>query len=174
MTRQTRSLSSIRARDIMKRNVFKLEPSSTIEDAVTAFTEMHISGAPVVDRSGKLIGVVSQTDPVRNERESSPRVAEVPGYFKGLDGGVLPKGFQVEAPDYTRVKDIMTPWTLSAYENTPIEELAKTMLRRHIHRIIIVKKDGKMAGIVTSLDLLRAVLSVKGGNGRKAKAKRKA
>jgi CBS domain-containing protein len=69
------ALGTLKARDIMRSNVFKLEPTSTVEEAVTSFAELHISGAPVVDRNGRLVGVLSAFDIARPENLRNGRLA---------------------------------------------------------------------------------------------------
>lgn len=146
----------MKARDIMHRRVITVKPFMTLREVATVFTEHRITGAPVVDVNGKLVGVVSQTDLVRHERESPRGVAEITGYYRGPDVGDMPQGFQLEAPDFTRVSQVMTPAIHSADEKTGVKELARMMLRHHIHRVVITR-GGRLSGIVSSLDLLKAI-----------------
>jgi CBS domain-containing protein len=162
----------MRAKDIMHRDPIKVGPNMTLKELAQLFIDSRISGVPVVDRTGNLLGVVSQTDLVRRDREMKS-VPEVPGYYRS--GGAADeeshRGYQVEDPDYTRVSDVMTPAVIAAKEETPVEDLAKMMLAKHIHRIIITK-DAKLTGIVTSMDMLRALLAMTGqARGSKRKVK---
>lgn len=110
---------------------------------------------PVVDSSGRPVGVVSQTDLVRRERELPEAEAST---LHGSDERWLDKhGYVVETPDYTKVKDIMTPAVVCADEDASVSDLARAMLSHHIHRIVILRA-GRVKGIVTSMDLLRAML----------------
>jgi signal-transduction protein with cAMP-binding, CBS, and nucleotidyltransferase domain len=81
----------------------------------------------------------------------------VPDYHQFPDGGLRPTGFRMEMPQETRVSAVMTPWVISVEEDTPVPELARQILAKKIHRVIITR-DGRLCGIVTSLDLLRALL----------------
>lgn len=80
-------------------------------------------------------------------------------YHRESEEYVKSGGFHYEDPDYTRVEQVMTPWAISFEENTPVVELARQMLGKHIHRIIITK-DGQLCGIITSMDMLRALLAM--------------
>lgn len=146
----------MKAKDIMRRKVVTVSGEMTLRELAKLFVEKRISGAPVVDGRQKLIGVVSQTDLVRYERETGVARA-VPAYYRDHEEWVLARGLQLEDPDFSRVEDIMTPAVLTADEMTPVTELAKTMLRRRIHRLVITR-DGRLKGIVTTTDMLRALL----------------
>lgn len=148
------------AKDIMRKHVVTVKPHTTLRELARLFIEKKISGAPVVDLDGTLLGVVSQTDLVRRDREASPE-AEVPDYYRREDKDYNAKGFEVENPDLTRVRDVMTPAVMSSDETAPVESLAKTMLAKHIHRIVITR-GGRLCGIVTSMDMLKALLELAG------------
>jgi CBS domain-containing protein len=151
-----RTKDAAQAKDIMHRKVITARPEMTLGELVRVFDDHHISGAPVVGPEGDLVGVISQTDLVRRERTTSPRM--VPDYHQHLDGGGCPKGFRLEVPGDARVETAMTPWVISFEEETPIKELARQMLAKQIHRVIITR-EGRLSGIVTSMDLLRALLT---------------
>jgi len=145
------------ARDIMSRHVMTVRSEMTLQEVAKFFDENHISGAPVVDDQGTVVGVISQTDLVRHEREGS-NGGEKTSHFYGefTHNPNLPKGFHIESPDLTRVREVMSPMVISAEQGASVEELARLMLHNGVHRIVITK-DGKLKGIVTSMDILRAL-----------------
>lgn len=149
----------MQAKDIMRKKVITVTPRMTLNETAKILVSNHISGAPVVGPNGDLIGVISQTDLVRRERDAAPR--EVPKYHREAEEWSLPAGYHIEEPDDTRVEQEMTPWAISFEENTPIEELARQMLSKHIHRVVITR-NGKISGIVTTMDMIRALLCVMG------------
>jgi CBS domain-containing protein len=146
------------AKDIMRKNVLTVDPELTVQEVMQLFLDRHITGAPVVDEEDKLVGVISQTDLLRYQRSMAPVAAHTPSYYQESDGEVFVSHMRIEAPASTRVQDLMTPAAFMTEEDTPVGEIARFMLRRHVHRIIVTRK-GKLAGIVTSMDLLRALLN---------------
>lgn len=146
----------MQAKEIMKKNVVTVTPKMTLREVAQIFTDKHITGAPVVGPAGDLVGVVSQTDLVRHDREASP--VEVPYYHQQPEEGARAGGFHMEVPDLTRVEEVMTPWAVSFEEDTSVMEIAKQMLKKHIHRVVITRA-GRIAGIVTSMDMLRAFVA---------------
>jgi CBS domain-containing protein len=142
------------AADIMEKDVVTIREDQTLKELAELLISRRISGAPVVDAEGRLVGVVSQTDLVRRDREEEPP-HEAPSYHQNIDRWLGRQGFQVEAPDYALVRDVMTPVILSAAVDTPLGDLARLMTRKRIHRLVIMR-GGRLAGIVTSMDVMRA------------------
>ncbi|MFI5360682.1 MAG: CBS domain-containing protein [Elusimicrobiota bacterium] len=142
------------AKDIMRKKVITVASWLTLPELSKVFEEHAITGAPVVDEGGLVLGVVSQTDLVRSRREASDGV---PLYHRELDEPLSSLGLHFEEAPQTRVEQIMTPGAISFDLETPVEKLATAMLERHIHRVLITR-GGQLAGIVTSMDLLRALV----------------
>jgi CBS domain-containing protein len=155
------------AADIMRKHVITIRDTDTLQELTRLLLDNKITGAPVLDKDGRLVGVVSQTDLVRRSREDGePR--QPAAFHRGeTDQWLGSKGFEVETPEYARVRDVMTPAVPSADASTPVEELARCMAAKHIHRLVITR-GGKLAGIVTSIDIMRAVAA---RSSRRAKAK---
>lgn len=144
------------AKDIMRKKVVAVESWLTLPELAKIFEEKCISGAPVVDEVGAILGVVSQTDLVRTRREAS---TGVPSYHTEFDDSVRSAGLHIEELDQTRVEQIMTPGAISLDEMTPVEKVAKVMIDSRIHRVLITRGD-RLAGIVTTMDFLRALVAL--------------
>ncbi len=140
------------ARDVMNKRVFTLSPDMTVRQAADMLVLHGISGAPVVARGGRLLGVVSQTDLVRRSR--APEREKVPAFYQ--EEGRIMVAPDLRVADDVPVSQVMTPAVLEAAEDTPLPRLARFMLNRRVHRVIIAQ-DGRLRGIVTSMDMLRAV-----------------
>jgi CBS domain-containing protein len=124
------------ARDLMRRDVYTVRESSTVDDLAEMLMREHIHGAPVLDEAGVLVGVVTQQDM----------------FF----ATATVKNGGDRRPDALRVRDIMTSPAVAATEDTDVRNLCRMMHRLRIHRIPIVE-GGKLTGIVSSLDVCRAV-----------------
>jgi predicted transcriptional regulator len=160
------------AKDIMHRPVISVERYLTLAELAKIFSERCITGAPVVDEEGRILGVVSQTDLVRERREAS---SGVPLFHLEPETPTTALGIHFEDMDGKRVEEIMTPGAIAVEEGTSMGELAHVMLDRHIHRVLITR-DGKLSGIVTTMDMLRALAPKTNGHAKKATghAKRRA
>ena len=168
MTTATSALGKVHARDIMKRNVFKLEPTATIEEAVTAFSEIQIGGAPVVDRGGKLLGVISASDIARPENMRAGKVDVQRGDYTMGDASPDDDGsydeevvFAMEdySPDVlagTTVADLMSTDLVTVPPDATLKQVCAQLVKEHAHRVMVVER-GKLVGIVSSLDVARCV-----------------
>jgi CBS domain-containing protein len=137
-------LTKMLARDVMISPVLSVREGQTVPELVTFLTENSISGAPVMDARGKLVGVVSVEDiaedgtPVsRRESGSHDR-----GRKRRVSGGAR------------HVSDIMTPTFFTVPDDTPACEIAKTMVAGRIHRLLVTR-NAQIVGIVSALDLLK-------------------
>jgi predicted transcriptional regulator len=140
------------ARDIMTQPVLAVRDDWTVRELASYFIEKSISGAPVLDRRRRLTGVVSLSDIVDQvTREREPSV----GLRRRWKGSYNPedlRGLSIEDGDRL-VRDIMTPTFFTVPDDTPLSELARTMVAGRIHRLLVTRK-GHIVGIVTTLDLL--------------------
>lgn len=158
------------AKEIMRRKIVAVDCRLSLQELTKVLRENDISGAPVVDETGAVLGVVSQTDLLRSRRETA--AGEVPIYHRELDGASTSLGIHFEESDESRVEHIMTPGAISFDQETPVETLAEAMLERHIHRVLITRGD-RLVGIVTTMDLLRALIDLQGAKPAPRKAARR-
>lgn len=147
------------AGDVMNRQVLSVRVDLSVSELAAFFVEKQITGAPVVDRDGKLVGVVSLMDIAENRAESSSLVPErdaarwhMRTHDDGTDLGEL-RGLHLEEVDLC-VGDIMTPTVYTVPSNTPVSRVAATMLAGRIHRLLVTEGEG-VVGIVTTMDLLK-------------------
>ncbi len=147
----------MRAHQIMTRKLATVKADTPILEAANLMLQHHISGLPVVDEIGRLIGIVSEGDFMRRVEigTQGPRV-------RWLD---FLMGAGKSAVDFVRehgrkVGEIMTRDGLfTVTEDTPLEDLVRLMERQHVKRLPVVRGD-TLVGIVTRSDLLRAVASL--------------
>lgn len=146
------------ARDIMIEDVISVPRDMDLRDLSKMFLEKGISGAPVVDGSGNLVGVISQTDLLYYHLTRDDELVLDTDFYSTVrvEGRRLRSGFQIEDVNTGRVEDAMTPVVHSVTETTPLESVARAMIRKRIHRVI-VRRGQKVAGIITALDVLRVI-----------------
>jgi predicted transcriptional regulator len=140
------------ARDIMTHPVLAVRDDWTVPELASFFVEKSISGAPVLDGRRRLTGVVSLSDIVDQvTREREPESAP----SRRWKGPYNPEDLRdLSIEDSNRlVRDIMTPTFFTVPDDTPLSEIARTMVAGRIHRLLVTRK-GHIIGIVTTLDLL--------------------
>lgn len=146
----------MRAHQIMTKNCIAVTPHTTIEQAAKIMLQMHISGLPVMDDAGKLVGIVSESDFLRRSEIGTGR--KRPTWLQFFLGpGKAASEFVHERG--RRVEDVMTQNPITVDEETPLEELVRLMEKNGIKRLPVM--SGKiLKGIVTRSNLLQAVASI--------------
>jgi CBS domain-containing protein len=148
------------AADLMTPGPVSIRGTATVHEAVALLTARGFSAAPVIDEAGRPAGVVSQTDLLVHDRETATRPAPYPEYYHRSEltlrsGESLGEGFQVEAPDGTQVRDVMTPAVISVTPDAPARRVVADMLALRVHRLFVVDRAGVLVGVISALDILR-------------------
>lgn len=148
------------ARDIMVKDVFSVTPCMSLVDMDSAFLQRGISGAPVVE-AGKLRGVVSRSDISRklSEAVQAPGTQEAP---RGSLLDLMTATSRNVKPAFERVRelcvgDIMVEKVVTVQPDTSVRTVASLMVERKIHRVLVVD-GGQLVGLVSTLDLVKAML----------------
>ena len=149
------------ARDLMAEKVVCVQPETSISELIKILVKNKINGAPVINKAGKLVGVISKTDIIeQGEKAGKKRSAQGKKSYYDDTNGKLEKYFDkvVKSKDFgkTLVKDVMTTNVITARADDTIDRLAKTMYDKKIQRIIIQDK-GQVLGVVSTMDILNAV-----------------
>jgi CBS domain-containing protein len=151
----------IKARDIMNTDVVTVSPDTTVEALGRLFMEKGISGAPVVDAGGKLIGIVTENDLIKqNKRFHIPTIVRLFDAFIPLEGPSAVEK-EIKRMSATRVADICTSHVVSVDPETPLQDIATIMSDKGIHLIPVVG-DGKLVGIIGKLDVIKGSLGEPG------------
>lgn len=141
------------AQEIMSRHVITVDANASVSTAIKIMLSHHISGLPVIDAKGKLIGIVSESDFLRR--------AEVGTEKRRGRWLALLAGEEQEALDFTRqhgrkVSEIMSPNPLSVGENTSLEQIVQLMESHNVKRLPVVRGE-EIVGMVTRADFLAAI-----------------
>lgn len=158
----------ITAADLMNPELLTVPEDMTVRELAGFLMDHEISGAPVVDREGRLVGVVSVVDiadAAAGEEEEGDGAAEAAGpapprgdfHAGGFGEGLAPDALgalgPLEEAGEMRVGEIMNPEFYSVPEDATVSQVATTMLNNHVHRLLVIE-EGKVAGIITTSDLL--------------------
>ena len=159
-------LNKIHARTLMRTQVLKLSANMPIPRALELFEDHKISGAPVVDSSGRVLGVLSATDVTRAERlgRSASRGEKPALVMRGGDDESDDEMAEEEllaiedyGPDSSEgptVGDWMNPEVISVRPDCTLPELCRVLVDNGIHRVLVME-GGELRGIVTSSDVVR-------------------
>jgi CBS domain-containing protein len=146
----------MKASDVMTRRIVSVAPDTTVLEAIRLMLENHISGLPVIDAAGNLVGVVTEGDFLRRAETGTERKRS-----RWLELLVGPRAM---AEDYVhahgrKVEEVMTSDIVTISEDTPLEEVVRIMERRRIKRLPVVR--GKtVVGIVSRANLMHALASL--------------
>jgi CBS domain-containing protein len=166
-------------RDVMKHHVVSVVPEMTVRELIQVLVENGISGAPVVNGEGAVVGVVSATDVLRlgvqeaeipsGQIDWNPVISGESGEEDedgvadslGMDGPVAftapVAGAAAEAGfDAYQVTDIMTPVAFTVAPGDPVESAARMMRQGRVHRLLVME-HGFLYGVLTAFDLLALI-----------------
>lgn len=143
--------------DVMSRDVITVRPETPLNEAIHILADRHITGMPVVDDTGKLVGVISETDLMLQETGVDP-----PAYIMFLDSviylqnpGTYEKALH-KALGQT-VGELMTSDAIAVTPEKPLREAAKVMHDKHVRRLPVIDDTGKVIGILTRGDIVRTM-----------------
>lgn len=144
----------MRVRDLMTERVLSIGPEAPIKDVARILVEHRISGLPVCDVEGRVLGVVSEGDILYKEHD--PKEGHRGGPLSWIVEGGPTEAGKLKATALTAAKAMTTPAiTVAPYES--VAEAARLMCERGVNRLPVVK-DEKLIGIVTRADLVRAFI----------------
>lgn len=122
----------LKAKDIMSTNITTIYPDATIYDAVNLLYNKRVSGLPVVDSDGKLVGIISENDILNLVFSGSARS--------------------------TKVSDVMTKNVVTFSPDSEVDKISLTISEKKYRRVIITDADNKVVGIVSRHDIIRIIL----------------
>ncbi|MGW1422514.1 CBS domain-containing protein [Bradyrhizobium manausense] len=143
----------MRAHQIMSRRVVMIRPEAPIADAVKAMLAHHISGLPVVDVAGKLVGILCESDFLRRSEIGTEHLRN--RLLTMLIGADRIAGEFVKEHG-RQVEQVMTRQPVSVNEQAPLSEVADLMERRHLNHVPVMRGE-RIVGIITRSDFLSAV-----------------
>ncbi|MFP3939898.1 MAG: CBS domain-containing protein [Thermoanaerobaculia bacterium] len=153
----------ITAADLMTPDVLTVPEEMTVRELSTFLMDNEITGAPVVDAEGRLVGVVSAVDiaDMAAGEEAGDEGGDGPGrgFYDRAFEDTLSRDIREELGPVegdegeVRVGEIMNPEVYSVPEDAAVAQVAMTMLSHHIHRLLVIE-ESRVVGIITTSDLL--------------------
>jgi CBS domain-containing protein len=145
----------MKAADIMVKEVVTVGPEAVVKVIAARMLERRISGLPVVDGGGQILGVVSEGDLIRRPEIETDRVKL--GWLRLLVSD------EARARDFVKhhgrtAREVMTQPAITVAADAPLAEIVRLMERHRVKRLPVVER-GKLAGVVTRTDLLRALVA---------------
>ena len=141
----------------MTRDVHTVTESTPIDELARTFGEKGVSGFPVLDAEGDLVGVVTESDLIlQNQRLHIPTVVAlfdaviVLGRSKRLEE-------EVRRMTATEVGEIMTRHPVTVNTDTPVDQIATIMAERKIHTLPVLDDEGRLVGVVGKIDVVRSL-----------------
>ena len=153
----SRGATMLKVKDIMTTEIITVSPETEIVQATKLLLENRINGVPVLDETGRLVGILCQSDLIAQQRK-----LPIPSFFTLLDG-LIPLISKKQIDKQVRkiaavtVAEAMTPNPVTVQPDTNIEEVATLMVDRNFHTIPVVD-EGELVGIVGKEDILRTLM----------------
>jgi len=149
--------------DVMTRDPLTVTPETPLTEVIRMISERKISGLPVVDDTGKLVGVISETDLMWRETG-----VKQPPYIMLLDSVIyLENPGQYERDLHKAlgqtVKEVMSQKPITVTPEKSLREAAQLMHDHKIHRLPVLDADGQVVGILTRGDVIRVMAAEQDG-----------
>ncbi|HOX54659.1 MAG: CBS domain-containing protein [Candidatus Omnitrophica bacterium] len=143
----------MKVKEIMSKQVKSLSPDMSAREAFDVLSEMEISGLPVIDKEGKLVGMFTEKDVLSHI---------LPSYIQKVGKFIYeqnPKSTKkkIEGLSDITVSKLMRKEVVVVDEDTTLCEVARTMLTQQARRVPVVDKQGHVIGIVARCDILKAM-----------------
>ncbi len=153
---------NMKVREVMTIEVVTLNEYMSVREAAKVLAECNISGAPVLDSEGKLVGMLTESDILRSVKAAAdevhmvfPSIHTMGVMFELAKGETeIMEAFDDQAN--TVVMDVMTKKPITCSPDTALNEVASILVKKGINRLPVVDDDGHVVGIVTRGDIVRA------------------
>ena len=141
--------------DVMSHDPIVVQPETPIKEAIKILVEHRISGLPVVDQTGKVVGVISETDLLWQETGVTP-----PAYIMFLDSVIYLENPARHDKELHKalgqtVGEVMSGEPLTITPDQPLRKAAKLMQEKSVRRLAVTDEAGKVIGILTPGDIVR-------------------
>ncbi len=152
------SLQAATAEELMSDNPISIRQDAGVREAVALMTDRGFTVAPVIEDTGRAVGVVSITDILIHNREYS-RFIQMDDETVYADlrqhANRLPEDMGIEVVDRTTIQEIMTPAVFVVPPDAPVSEVVNRMLSHRVHHLFVADEQGTLIGVISMGDVLR-------------------
>ena len=158
-------MGTVKVRDIMSSPPIAVRPDATVRELAQIMADNNISGVPVVDEEGFLLGMVSEEDLILQDAE-----LHFPHYLQIFDGVIFVESIRKFEERFkkafaAKVEDVMDTDPLTVSPDTELREVATLMADKDVNRLPVVDDEGRVVGVVARGDVLRAIAALQGATG---------
>jgi CBS domain-containing protein len=151
-----KNVGKIPVEDVMATDVVYVGPRDTVREALELMLQNHVSALPVINGRGQCIGVLSTTDILNLTQEFEEELTAL-GKTKGIAHQLLIEQLSESDMATESVQNVMTHGVIHVRPNATIAQAASEMVRNHVHRVIVTDNEQHPVGIVSAMDVLRAL-----------------
>jgi predicted transcriptional regulator len=150
------NLDALLVKDVMTLEVVTVAVNNTMSEAADVFFEHQITGAPVVDELGHCVGMLSATDFAHSKAEELDGRKQVGNFLHSRHSSGL---YSIDEVRHDLVKRHMSSAIQTMDQDAPLLTAARCMCLEHVHRLLVIDSSGSPVGMLTSLDLIAALIS---------------
>jgi CBS-domain-containing membrane protein len=151
-------LTNLRVEQLMASDCITIHENASLVDAARLMRDYGITGLPVVDDYRRCVGVISATDFVEAQSHAQCCVQHVATSWDNT-------GLQrAESLSDDSVRAHMSPKVQSIREHRTIVDAGRLMCQEHVHRLVVIDRQGKPVGVISSLDLVSALVNAREDN----------
>lgn len=141
------------AEDIMQRELFAVHANESLDRTEQLLTEAGVSGVPVIDNGGRLMGVLSMRDLIRQHNNDRELPADVDATVFDNEVGETEEVAFARPPSGACAADIMTQDVVSVPPTMPLPKVATRMVSNQVHRVMVIDR-GRLVGLVSATEML--------------------
>lgn len=157
------------ANTVMTQQVVTLRPEMSLAEAAAILLDHQVSGAPVVNKQGVCVGVLTAADIVKSEHHRCENREKYSEAAFWSSQSLLPADFYAERLSQFRsrlepcaehqVSRVMTRDLMTVSQRTALRHVIDCMVTAHVHRVFVLDSDDRLAGVITTMDVLAALLN---------------
>ena len=150
------------ASDLMQRDLITVSPNDSLRDALALMTANHVTGLPVMDNDSRCVGLITASDILNYEQENDgdseeTEMADVFDAETQKWETISLSAFALQEFGHIQVSDVMTCDLIWVERGAHVEEVARQMVEKGVHRVLVMDSKKRLYGMISALDIVRFV-----------------